>query len=61
MKEKIERLNKLQKLLIDSLNGYSFRELENLLNINYEPVTREAIMQAMEKYHKKEFDVWIRN
>lgn len=61
MKEKIERLNKLQKLLIDSLNGYSFKELENLLNINYSPVTREAIMQAMEKYHKKEYDVWIGN
>lgn len=52
-------MRELQEKLITNLKGYDFKELENLLNKNTLPEVREAIMEAMEKYHKEKFNEWI--
>ena len=52
-------MKELQKKLVENLKGYSFEELETLLNKNEIPEVREAIMNAMEKYYEKEFYAWL--
>ena len=52
-------MKELQNKLVKNLKGYSFKELEDLLNKNELPEVREAIMNAMEKYYEEEFIKWI--
>lgn len=52
-------MEKLQERLIKMLNGYSFKEMLDMLNKQKEPVARGAIMEAMETYHEAEFLAWI--
>lgn len=52
-------MKEIQEKLIKMLEGYSFKELEKILNTQTVAETRGAIMDAMELYHKKEFDKWI--
>lgn len=52
-------MKELQNKLIENLKGYSFKELEEMLNSQSQPEVREAIMNAMEKYHEEEFLNWI--
>lgn len=52
-------MKKLKEKLIENLRGYSFIELEEILNKQKEPEVRETIMEAMEKYHKIQFNEWL--
>lgn len=52
-------MKELQETLINNLKGYSFKELEELLNKQSEPIVRGTIMNAMEKYHEIEFYKWL--
>ena len=52
-------MKELQKKLVENLKGYSFEELETLLNKNEIPEVREAIMKEIEKYYEKEFYAWL--
>ena len=52
-------MGELKEKLIKSLKGYNFKELEEMLSSQKEPEVREAIMNAMEKYHEEEFINWI--
>lgn len=54
-------MREMQEKLIKMLEGYSFKELEKMLNTQTVVETRKPIMDAMELYHKKEFDKWIEN
>ena len=51
----------LQNKLLENLKGYDFNELENLLNKTNLPEAREVILNAMEKYHEKQFYKWLEN
>lgn len=53
------KMKELQNKLIEMLRGYSFEELEKLLNSQSEPEARGAIMDAMEKYHEEQFIKWL--
>ena len=52
-------MKELQKKLIEMLKGYSFKEMEDILNRTELPEARGAILEAMEKYHKVEFNKWL--
>ena len=52
-------MKKLQKQLIENLKGYEFEELLKMLNDNEVPEIREAIIDAMEKYHNEKFMKWL--
>lgn len=52
-------MKELKEKLIENLKGYSFKELEEILNKQSEPEVREAIMDAMEKYHTIQFNEWL--
>ena len=53
------KMKELKEKLIENLKGYSFKELEEILNKQSEPEVREAIMDAMEKYHTIQFNEWL--
>jgi hypothetical protein len=53
------KMKELKEKLIENLKGYSFKELEEILNKQNEPEVREAIMNAMEKYHTIQFNEWL--
>lgn len=52
-------MKQLQKQLIENLKGYEFEELLKMLNDSEVPEIREAIMDAMEKYHNEKFMEWL--
>lgn len=52
-------MKELKEKLIESLKGYSFKELETLLNKQVDPEIRGTIMDAMEKYHTIQFNEWL--
>ena len=52
-------MKELQEKLIENLKGYSFDEILELLNKQEVPEVREALMNAMEKYHKERFYKWL--
>lgn len=52
-------MKELKEMLIENLKGYSFEELESLLNKAQDPDVRETIMDAMEKYHETLFIEWL--
>ena len=53
------KMKELKEKLIENLKNYSFKELEEILNKQSEPEVREAIMDAMEKYHTIQFNEWL--
>ena len=52
-------MENMQKKLIKMLKGYSFKELEEMLNNQTVPEVRNSIMNAMELYHEDKFNKWI--
>lgn len=52
-------MKELQKRVVEMLKGFSFKELEDMLNTQTVPEVREAIMNAMEQYHKEQFNKWL--
>lgn len=52
-------MKELQLKLINNLKGYSFKEMKELLNNTKLVEAREAILNAMEKYHNEEFMKWL--
>lgn len=50
-----EKMISLKQKLIQNLKGYSFEDLKGMLDSQSEPEVREAIMDAMEKYHTAKF------
>lgn len=52
-------MKELKEKLIQLLKGYSFKELEELLNKQSESEVRDTIMDAMEKYHEEKFNKWL--
>lgn len=52
-------MKEMQEKLIKMLKGYSFKELEEMLNNQTVVEVRSSIMDAMELYHKEKFDRWI--
>lgn len=52
-------MKEMQEKLIKMLKGYSFKELEDMLNTQTEPEVRSSIMNAMELYHEEKFNKWL--
>ena len=52
-------MKEMQEKLVKVLKGYSFKELEGMLNNQTVPEVRKSIMDAMELYYEDEFNKWI--
>lgn len=59
LEEKKRKLMSLQECIIERLKGYTFDELKEMLGVNTEAIIRGCILDAMEKYYKKDYDKWI--
>lgn len=54
-------MKELQQEIVKNLKGYTFNELKYLLNKNTMPEVREAILMAMETYHNKKYNEWLKS
>lgn len=52
-------MEELQNRVVEMLKGFSFKELEKMLNTQAVPEVRSSIMNAMELYHEEKFYKWL--